>query len=206
MTNYPAPPGQRYGAAQSDLLTRLRTLEQQMARVTSGPLAKRVLNSSTASVTFSSIPQVYTHLLIEVSAKADGSSAAGYDNASLQFNGVATADYNWTTWYSTQGAGSVSTAGGTSQTSMQALAVWNAHFGSPGRGIGTIFVPYYAGTANLKSFTSHSAASDGGAAGVMQLYSGCLGNAHVAAVTSLTILMNTGSFVSDSTFSLYGLW
>lgn len=246
MTNYPAPPGQRYGADQADLLTKVRTLEQRLDRLTTMPvgglstalpvnpwtgmpfyetdtglnaywngtawayppqlIARQVLGASTASVTFSGIPQTLTHLLLEVCAKSDSTGGtSGYDNANLRFNGVTAASYNWTTWYSVQGAGAVSTAGGTSQTSMQAAAIWNSHFGSAGRGISTILVPYYAGTSNLKVFTAHSTASDGGAAGVMQLYAGSLGGSNTAAITSLTLLMGTGNFVADSTFSLYGL-
>lgn len=169
-------------------------------------VARQVLAASTASVTFSGIPQSFTHLLLEVCAKSDGTGGtSGYDNANLRFNGVTAGNYNWQTWYSTQGAGSVSTAGGTSQTSMQAAAIWNNHFGSAGRGISTIFVPYYSGTSSLKVFTAHSAASDGGSAGVMQLYAGSLGGSNTGAVTSLSLLMGSGNFVADSTFSLYGL-
>jgi len=169
-------------------------------------IAEQVLGASAAFVTFGGISQVFTHLLLEVSAKGDNTGGtSGYDNANMQLNGVTAGSYNWSTWYSTQGAGSVSTAGGTSQTSMQCAAIWNSHFGSAGRGIARIEIPNYSDTNNLKSFTGHSAASDGGAAGVMQLYSGSLGGSNTAAITSIKLLMGTGNFVADSTFTLYGM-
>lgn len=167
---------------------------------------RQVLGAPSASVTFSGIPQVFTNLRLEICAKSDGTGGtSGYDNAFMQFNGVTAANYNWQTWYKTWGAGAVSVADGTSNTSFQIAAIWNNHFTTAGRGIATVEIPSYSDTSNLKGFTSHSPASDGGTAGVMQLYGGFLGGSNTAAITSIKILMTTGSFIAGSTFSLYGL-
>jgi hypothetical protein len=165
-------------------------------------ISKQVLTSSQSSVTFSSIPQQFTNLRLVLSAKSDGTTASGYDNASMTFNGVGTASYNWTTWYMAQGGGAVSTAGGTGATSMQCAAIWNSHFASAGRGISVLSIPNYSDGSNIKLFSGLSSASDGGTAGVMQTYSGSFGA--TTALTSVTVTMNTGNFISDSTFSLYG--
>jgi hypothetical protein len=166
-------------------------------------ITKRVLNASAASLTLSGIPQVFTHLQLVVSAKSDGTSVAGFDAANLQLNGVATASYQWSTIWVTQG-GAVSTTGATAQTSSQFAEVWNAHFGTQGRGIVTVEIPNYSDVNNVKGFTSSVSASDGGTAGITQFYTGALGSGSTAAVTSIKLLMGVGNFVADSTFSLYG--
>jgi len=168
-------------------------------------ISAQVLGSSAASVTFSSIPGLYRDLELVISAKSDGTTAAGYDPATMQFNGVTTASYNWNSIFATQG-GSPTAASATSATAMQCAEIWNAHFGSNGRGISTILIPNYADTNNGKIFTSSSSATDGGAAGIMQNYTGTLtASTSTAAITSIKILA-TGNFVADSSFFLYGIW
>jgi len=166
-------------------------------------IAKQVLAASAASVTFSGIPQGFTNLRLLISARSDGTGASGYDPANLQLNGVTTATYNWNTIWSTQGSGAVSATGSNGVTSMQCAEIWNSHFGTVGRGIATIDIPNYASPNGLRSFTSQSAASDAGTAGITQVYSGC--SLVTGAITSLTVLMGTGNFISPSEFSLYGL-
>lgn len=166
-------------------------------------ITKRVLTSSTASLTLSGIPQIFTNLRLVISAKSDGTSAAGYDAANLQLNGVSTGSYQWSTIWVAQG-GAVSTTGATAQTSSQVAEVWNAHSGTQGRGIATVEIPNYSDTNNVKGFTSLVQASDGGTAGITQLYTGALSGS-TAAVTSVSVLMGVGNFVADSTFALYGM-
>lgn len=165
-------------------------------------IAKQVLAASAASVTFSGIPQSFTNLRLLISARSDGSGVSGYDSAYLQFNGVTAATYNWNTIWSTQGSGAVSATGSNSVTSMQCAEIWNSHFGTAGRGIAAIDIPNYSSPNGLRSFTSQSAASDAGTAGITQAYSGC--SQITGAITSLTVLMGTGNFISPSEFSLYG--
>lgn len=166
-------------------------------------ITKRVLTTSTASLTLSGIPQVFTNLRLVISAKSDGTSAAGYDAANLQLNGVSSGSYQWSTIWVAQG-GAVSTTGATAQTSSQVAEVWNAHVGTQGRGIATVEIPNYSDTNNVKGFTSLVQASDGGTAGITQLYTGALSGS-TAAVTSISLLMGVGNFVADSTFTLYGM-
>jgi hypothetical protein len=170
-------------------------------------ITKKVLTAPSSTVTLpavGSIPQVFTNLRLVLSAKSDGSGASGYDPAGIQFNGVTGASYNWSTWWVTQGGASVSTTGGTASTNAQCAEVWNSFFTSPGgRGIATIDIPNYADTGTRKSFTSQSTATDGGAAGILQTYGGCLSGTS-AAITSIRVLMGAGSFVAGSEFSLHG--
>lgn len=167
-------------------------------------ISKQVLTSSSSVVTFSAIPQNFTNLRLVVSARSDGTGANGYDAAGLQFNGVSTASYNWSTWWVTQGGASVQTTGATGVSNSQCMEVWNSHFSTSGRGIATIEIPNYADSNNLKSFTSQSSATDGGAAGILQTYGGCLSGT-TSPITSLALVMGIGNFLPDSTFCLYGL-
>lgn len=166
-------------------------------------IQKLVLTGSASSVTFSSIPQQFTNLRLVISAKGSGTTNTGYDSANLRFNG-ASSGYAWNSIFATQG-GTPTSASATSATAMQCAEIWNSFFSSAGRGIATIDIPNYSDSNNLKSFTSSSTAGDGGTTSIMQQYSGFLGASQTAAITSLTILMNVGNFIADSTFSLYGM-
>lgn len=165
-------------------------------------LAKTSLSGTAATITFSNIPQKFTNLRIDLSAISTGTTAQGWDSVNLQFNGVSSATYNWGTIYATMG-NAPTTASGNSATSSQCGAVWNAHFASAGRGVVLMLIPNYTDTTARKSFSSIGNASDGGAAGVMQSWSGC-GSAVTAAVTSITLSVNVGSFAAGTVACLYG--
>lgn len=181
------------------LLAQLNYLQNNTLQL----ISKQVLVSSLASVSFPSIPQTFDNLRLVVSAKSDGTTVAGYDSANLRFNGVSTASYNWNSWFTTQGASTMTVAGATSATGMQCAEIWNSHFASAGRGIAVIDIPNYSDANNFKIIKSESSATDGGAVGIQQTYTGCL-NGATTAITSLTLLMNVGNFIADSTFTLYG--
>ena len=167
-------------------------------------LYRTTLGGTAASVTLpgsGSLPQVFNDLTVVISGKSDGTGTSGFDSANMQWNGVSAADYNWSTIWVTQG-GAVQTTGATGATSMQCAEIWNSHNASSGRGIAKIEIPNYSDTNNRKQFISNSAATDGGAAGILQYY--CGGVTLSAAITSITILMGTGNFIADTTFSVYG--
>lgn len=171
-------------------------------------LGRVVLGATAATVTLpasGTFPQVFTNLRVVISASGTGTGAAGYDAASMQINGVTASNYSWSSHYMTQGAASVSTAGATAATSAQVAEIWNQHFGSAGQGIATIEIPDYTSTSKIKSWTSLSAAIDGGNISILQTYIGALGSGATAAVSSLKFLMGVGSFEPGSSFSVYGL-
>lgn len=166
-------------------------------------IAQQIISSgSTPAVTFLNIPQVFTDLQLIVAARSDGASTSGYDNAIMQFNGVTTNSYNWNTYYSAQNSGTVPATGLSGVNGMQCAEIWNNHFGSSGRGLMDVVVPNYSRTTGDKGMLSRASASDSGAAGITQTYSG-MSNI-TAAVTSLTIAMSSGGF-STGIFTLRGL-
>jgi hypothetical protein len=154
-------------------------------------IKQQVFSGSAASITFTGIPQVFTNLELILTAHSDGTGSSGYDTAAVQFNGV-TSGYNGNSILSVQSSGTVSASGGTAQASITCAHVWNAHFGTDGRGIARVSIPNYSSASGMKGLTSLTAASDGGAAGVERFYTGFSGAN--AAITSLTVLMNTGNF------------
>jgi hypothetical protein len=126
----------------------------------------------------------------------------GYESAIMQFNGVTSLAYNWNTYYSRQGSGTVAATGPNAVSGMQCGEFWNNHFGSSGRGFVDAVVPNYSRTSGTKGMMSRSAASDAGVAGITQTYSG-MSNI-TAAVTSLTIAISAGAFTTGI-FTLRGL-
>ncbi len=188
------------------LAARVRDLEASRAVGGQQLLYKTVLAGPASVVRLpgaGSIPQNLTNLRLIISAKSDGTGASGYDAAGLQFNGVTSASYDWNSYWVTQGSTTMNAIGGNATTNMQCAEIWNAHFGSAGRGIATIDIPNYSDVNNIKSFSGQSTAVDGGTAGILQAYGGSM-TGSTAAITSLTVVMGVGSFVADSTFCLYG--
>lgn len=166
-------------------------------------IAQQVISSgSVAYVTFSPIPQVFTDLQLMVAARSDGTTVDGYDSAIMQFNGVTSNSYNWNTFYSKQGSGTVPATGPNAVNGMQCGEFWNNHFGSAGRGLMDVTVPNYNRTTGDKGMLSRAGASDSGTAGITQIYSG-MSNI-TSPITSLTIAMNVGGF-STGIFTLRGM-
>lgn len=163
-------------------------------------IAQQAVSATAASITFNNIPQSFTNLELVATARSDGTGASGYDTAAVQLNAV-TSGYNGISIFSTQGSNVASGSSGTSQTSITCAHVWNAHFGTAGRGIARVSIPNYSNASGQKGLTSLTAASDASANGVARFYTGF--STVTAAITSLTMLMNTGNFTS-ATFSLYG--
>ncbi|WP_194918435.1 hypothetical protein [Catenulispora rubra] len=168
-----------------------------------GLIAAQTVATATPSITFSAIPQVYRDLRLVICAKSDGTVNTGWDSATMRFNGAVDTQYNWNSYWVAQSATSVSVASKYGDTSMQCAEIWNSSYSTQGRGIATIDIPNYADTNNLKVFSSVSSATDCGTVGILQTYGG--GHASLGAITSITISMNVGNFVPDSTFTLYGL-
>jgi hypothetical protein len=170
-----------------------------------GLIAAQTVTSATPSITFSAIPQVYRDLRLVISAKSDGTNAAGWDQAYMRWNGDTQNFYLWNTYYVSQGATSIGVAATNQVSGMQCSAVWNNHWLTQGRGIATIDIPEYADPTTLKSFAGTSMATDGGTAGILQTFGGGYLPTNLAAITSITIYLPGANFLPDSTFKLYGL-
>lgn len=163
-------------------------------------LASTVLTGSQASVTFSSIPQNYTDLVLKYSARDDSGNTSDA-TVYLTFNNDSGNNYSYTML---RGSGS---AAATARASSQAN--FSNGTGVPGSGAtantfsyNEIYIPNYISTTSkpISLFdineTNATAAYIWNNAG---LYSG------TSAITSIKLASPTNNFVSGSSFYLYGI-
>lgn len=152
------------------------------------------LNASASSVTFSNIPQTgYTDLKIVISARNDQS---GIQAVNIAFNGVTT-NQSYRSIFG-DGSGVASYSGTNPQiqyvpgTGQTANTFNNAE----------MYIPNYAGSTN-KSFSIDQVEETNATTAYIVPMAGLW--ASTAAITSITFTLATGSFVANSTFSLYGI-
>lgn len=162
-------------------------------------ISSNVLSSTTATVTFSSIPATYTDLVLRISSRI---SVGAIDwPLNLRFNGDTATNYsNVNIYWSGPSSGIFS-----NQTSA------NKIFGSTGNtatantfGSIEIYIPSYTASQNkpLGSFgvpETNAASFDDG----IQAYAGLWRNTN--AITSIAISQDGSGFVSGSSFYLYGI-
>jgi hypothetical protein len=153
------------------------------------------LNASAASVTFASIPQTgYTDLKIVASTRTTNANV--WSEALISFNGSSA---NFTHRY-VEGGDSVAASGsGTTARINNSGANATANtFGSS-----EIYIPNYTGSTN-KSFSIETVNESNQTTAVYQTMTAGLWS-QTAAINTVTLTVSAGSFVSGSTFSLYGL-
>ena len=163
-------------------------------------IASNTLSTTTASVTFSSIPATYTDLCILLSLR---NNRTGFDRSTttMRLNGDTGSNYSTRTVYAADGSvGSDSTSGTYGTIGNSNSANNNANTFSPF----TIYIPNYAGS-NAKSFSVDYAQESTTATWVVQMIAGLWNQ--TSAITSITLgdLAVSSSFVQYSTFYLYGI-
>ena len=157
------------------------------------------LNASAASVTFSNIPQTgYTDLKLVLSSRGSTTSGAGRDVllCSMQFNGSAS---TYTTKFVRTTGSTASSTGGPTGGYVPASSFTANCFSNT-----EIYIPNYT-SSNQKSFSVDSVSEQNVASwDTIMGFGACLWNG-TAAISSIAFTLDYGSFVSGSTFSLYGL-
>lgn len=168
-------------------------------------ISSSTLSAATASLTFSSIPQIYSSLMLVLDVKS-ASTATGFtaDNAVIQLNGITTATYTACTLSITQ-AGTPQAANATGVVSSGIGNIWNSFSGNtPGAGGIVMFFPGYSTVSFRNNFVSFAYASDGGGSSELTLSGGS--SQSTAAVTSMKVFTGSGSnFVAGSYIALYGM-
>lgn len=149
-----------------------------------------------SSVTFSSIPNTYTDLLINVSGRSD--TGAAFSGLVIAFNG-SSANYTLR-WLGDAGGGAVSYT--------QSTFGYNHLFYIAGNGAttttfgnGSIYIPNYA-SANYKAVSADGANGNNNVALYQGISTGLWSS--TSAITSLTFSTG-GNFMQNSTFTLYGI-
>ena len=157
------------------------------------------LTQSAASVTFDNIPQSgYTDLKIVMSSRVTGTGTIA--NVGISFNGSSS---SFTARY-LGGNGSSASSGAPTGTDGP-LLIWTATYNdiiANTFGNTEIYIPNYT-SSNYKSVSTDGVgennATDGRVAFTATLWS------NTAAITSIGLTPQSGSFVANSTFSLYGV-
>ena len=153
------------------------------------PIATSTLTTATASVTFSSLPQGYTDLVLIVNSK--GTAAA---NPGLRFNGDTGTNYSSTEL--------VGYAGSALSGNYASTTILKSHWaGNSMNGIWTSFIANiqnYSNSTTYKSvLTRYNASAEVDAnAGLWR---------STAAITSITVITDSNSYDVGSSFTLYGI-
>lgn len=153
-----------------------------MAR-TYEPIATTTLGSSAASYTFSSIPSTYTDIILIANAK--GTSA---ESIKMQFNGDTGSNYSFTYVVNTASGRATNTAfalGGYVNTTENIVSIVN--------------IQNYANTTTYKTTVDRR----GGASNFVGMDVSLWRS--TAAITSILLAPEAGSFAAGSTFTLYGI-
>lgn len=160
--------------------------------VTYTPIASTTLSAGTASVTFSSIPQTYTDLVLVTYSVMSASPDTNF----AKVNSDSGSNYSYTLL---NGSGSTARSARGSNQSV-GLIMSSAY----GQGTNHITITHFFNYANTTTYkTSLSRWND--ASSGTELSTGLWRS--TSAITSLTIVCNAGgvTFQSGSTFTLYGI-
>lgn len=157
------------------------------------PIATNTLASATASVTFSSIPQSYTDLVLVINA---GETVAG-DIGYLQFNSDTATNYSCTVVY---GNGTTASSSRLSNTTYIAVLGRSVGMNSSLTDNAIVNIMNYANSTTYKTTISRSNVPSYGTSGDVGLWRS------TAAITSILIGVTGGrSWLSGSSFTLYGV-
>ena len=160
-------------------------------------IATITTSTSPSSVTFSSIPQTYQHLQLRYLVRR--SDAVGTAGVSIQINGDGGANYVRNELY--QGNTTASTSSAIGQTQMSVGYITGSTANSGSYGVGIIDILDYTNT-NKNSVVRALTGANNNGAGNSNISTGVWLN--TAAVTSFSFIIG-GSFVNNSTFTLYGI-
>ena len=164
-----------------------------MATNTYTVIDTKTIGTATSSVTFTSIPQTYTDLVIVANFS---SSTNGY--STMTFNGVTGTSYSRTRLLG--GGGSASSDRANNEAGIVNLAYNIA--GNPLTLIVDIFS--YANTTTYKTILARDAAQTDNVALHSGMYRGSTGSSFDA-ISSVTLTKGSGNYAIGSTFSLYGI-
>ena len=154
---------------------------------------------SSATITFSSIPDSYVHLQLRYIGRVANADTG--DNMFIQFNSDTSSNYSW---HYLEGDGATPFAGGAAnQTKILAGRVAAANAAANIMGAGVIDILDYANTNKYKTVRD-LAGLDRNGSGNVRFDSGNWRNTN--AINSITITNGSSTnFTSTSTFALYGM-
>ena len=157
------------------------------------------LSASASSITISNIPQTYKHLQIRSISRSSQAGTGRLINK-IQFNSDTASNYSLHDLY---GNGTSALASGTASTTYSYVGISPAD-GNAANAFGAAVVDIldYANTNKFKTTRSLNG-TDYNGAGVIILTSGAWRN--TAAISSITLTLDSGNFMQYSSFALYGI-
>jgi hypothetical protein len=159
-----------------------------MATNTYVALQTQTLASAASSVTFNSIPQGYTDLVLVCYAIC---SASATNDIGITFNGDTGSNYSRTTM---QGNGSSASSGRNSNVNV-GYGVFFSQYGVQS----TVNIMNYSNTNTYKTFLIRSGQASDSAQAAVDLWR------NTSAITSVTLTAMAYQIAAGSTFSLYGV-
>ena len=161
------------------------------------PIASITLGATALSVTFSSIPQTYTDLIIIVNAKNTNNSEST-KSCFLRFNGDSTSLYSYT-WIDGNGSSASSNRDSGANRAYYGEIVNSYNVNASNFSQFNININNYSNTTTHKTFLSRSS-------NLFYPSLVCGLYRSTSAITSVQLLIqDTDQFVVGSTFNLYGI-
>jgi len=161
--------------------------------VTYEPIATQTVSSATGTVTFSSVPQTYTDLIL-VSSRQQASAARLF----LRFNSDTTTLYS-DTWLSGEGA-NTNSGRDTGQSQISIGGIWNGTTTTTWATNVTHIMNYTNTTTFTSTLTRDS--NDKGSTGTVEAMVGLYRS--TSAITTVNVVGGS-NFAVGSTFTLYGI-
>ena len=156
------------------------------------PIATTTLGSNQASVTFSSISGSYTDLILIINTK--GTSANSYPR--FQFNSDTSSVYSRT---ALSGTGCAAQSGRDTNINAIVPEFNTANQSSEFNFNFICHIMNYSNTSTYKTVLSRSNNANNGVDAIVSLWRS------TSAINSIYIALDTGSYVTGSTFTLYGI-
>jgi hypothetical protein len=162
-------------------------------------IASNTLNASTSTVTFSSIASTYSELYFSINARST-TTATSYDTLYVRFNG-ATSGYQNRVLYGSGNAGPGAVADITTDKGFFGVITSDTNTANVFAN-GTLWIYDYA-ASKTKIANGYTAHEEFGNPAYLESHAITCTNA--SALSSVTFLLDSGSFKSGSTFYLYGI-
>ena len=169
-------------------------------------ISRQVLGGSAATVSISSIPQEYQHLMVVVMARSTDTGNTRV-NLNVNINSDSGGNYGVHTFRANEYGTTNAVDQGQSQTALNGgfcvITGSGAGISSASAGIATLFIPHYSGTTWNKLILTQTSAMDKATTSLIRFGAGVWQSS--AAVTSLLFTPSSGTVQTGSVFSLYGM-
>lgn len=166
------------------------------------PLQVITVGAAVSSVTFTNIPSIYAHLQL----RALGRTSAAYDSDAINIRFNSDAGNNYAVHFLNGDAVNVSSTNNLTQSSIYvASRMPGATVTANSFGAGIIDILDYANTNKLKTVRTFSGFEPNTSAAVVRIAASSGLWASTSAITTLTVVANSGLLQPNSQFALYGI-